>query len=229
MAIIILSDGSEEFKTIKEQWEKEAKEMTLEALPKFLKRLTEEYRHDYGTICSAMAVGAVATAYAVNKTPQGGITGFQAGAVMWDFISGWLFKDNKIGLTLINYDDLLYPQYEDSCNTISSEIWKNLQKEAKKEIEKADKAYKKYLLAVSEYEENMSIFIKKYPDYLTRKKLVMGNNEDWERERKKIESGFVFAPEEPYVMVDPNNNVYKHWVSIVNGEVPFGYTLKNEE
>ena len=35
---------------------------------------------DYGTVCHAIALSAVA------RTAQGGITGFQAGAVMWEFI-----------------------------------------------------------------------------------------------------------------------------------------------
>src|SRR5690349_20327046 len=61
------------------QWyvDAHAPEMTLETLPEFLRHLTEDYHHDYGTICHALAAGAIATAYAMDRSPQGGITGFQ--------------------------------------------------------------------------------------------------------------------------------------------------------
>jgi hypothetical protein len=83
---ITLSEGSEQFKEIKEGWKKKAYEVTTDTLPEFLKELSEHYRHDYGTICYALASAAVAAASAMDKSEQGGITGFQAGHVMWQFI-----------------------------------------------------------------------------------------------------------------------------------------------
>ena len=58
---------------------------------------------DYGTVCHAIALSAVATAWAANKTAQGGITGFQAGAVMWEFIKNWSYSSNKTGMRLVDY------------------------------------------------------------------------------------------------------------------------------
>ena len=122
---------TEEMK-VHEKWYKEAKDQTLETLPAFLKKLTEKYSHDYGTICHAIAASAIATAWAVNATPTGGITGFQAGAVMWGFVRNWKFSNNKSGLRIIDYDDMLFPQYEEKFTnkSISESTWIALQKEA---------------------------------------------------------------------------------------------------
>ena len=130
-----------DFKTIKAQWEKEAKEMTLANLPTFIKHLTKDYTHDYGTICHAMSIGAIATIWAMNKSNQGGITGFQAGAVMWEFIHSWNYSNNKAGLRLIDYDDLLFPQMEYKFeNTITKNVWKSLQKEAAENLKDSEHA-----------------------------------------------------------------------------------------
>ena len=66
---------------IHKEWMKRARDMTMADLPEFLRELTEDYDHDYGTICHAIAAAAVAAAWSVERTPQGGITGFQAGAI----------------------------------------------------------------------------------------------------------------------------------------------------
>lgn len=38
-----------------EIWFKEAEKQTLETLPEFIRHLLEDYGHDYGTICHALA------------------------------------------------------------------------------------------------------------------------------------------------------------------------------
>lgn len=117
---------------IHKEWYERAGSQTLETLPEFLRHLTEDYEHDYGTICHSVAASAIAAAYAVNNHPKGGITGFQAGAVMWEFIRNWNYKSNKAGLRIVDYDNLLYPQYEDKFeNTISQYQWNKLQEQAK--------------------------------------------------------------------------------------------------
>ena len=150
-----------------EQWFLEAREQTLETLPDFLKHLTEDYGHDYGTICHAVTAAAIGAANAVNHSPEGGITGFQAGCIMWGFIKQWLHNDNKCGLKLINFDDFLYPQYENHFEkTISKERWESIQREAQNHIENREQAAE---------------------------------------------------------------HVIKHWKNIVDGKIPFGFTIKNEE
>lgn len=157
---------TEEMK-VHEEWFKEAREMTMEQLPEFLRHLMEDYHHDYGTICHALTAGSIATAWAMDRHPQGGITGFQAGFVMWGFIRNWSYESNKCGLKIVNYDNMLYPQYANSFEkTIRENVWKNLQNEAKKALEKEDQ----------------------------------------------------YTSEE----------VIKHWQSIVDGNVPFGYKVVND-
>lgn len=112
-----------------EQWYIDAKEHTLETLPAFLNHLLNDYEHDYGTICHALAAGAIATMKAMNKTPQGGITGFQAGAIMWEFIKNWMHFDGP--MRLLTYKDMLYPLNEDTYMTISKDTHEWLIKEAK--------------------------------------------------------------------------------------------------
>lgn len=118
------------------EWYKEGRNQTLGTLPEFLKGLVENYSHDYGTICHAMTAAALAAMWAVDKSDQGGITGFQASCIMWEFIKQWDKSNNKAGLKMIDYDYLLYPQYEEKFEkTISSDQWGVIQKEANKNLE----------------------------------------------------------------------------------------------
>lgn len=121
-------------------WFEEAKGITPETLPEFIRKLTEDYRHDYGTIRHAVAAGAIAGASAVNRSPAGGITGFQAGAVLWEFMRAWrpIPKDN-IGMSIVDYDNLLYPQYADHFeNTINPKTADALRLRAEKMLEEKD-------------------------------------------------------------------------------------------
>lgn len=130
---------TEEMK-VHEEWFNEAREMTMDKLPEFLRHLMEDYGHDYGTICHALTAGAIATAWAMDRAPQGGITGFQAGFIMWGFIRHWSYESNKCGMKIVDYDNMLYPQYEHKFEkTISESVWKILQDEAKKKLDKVDK------------------------------------------------------------------------------------------
>lgn len=119
------------------QWYVDAKSVTTETLPEFVRHLTEDFEHDYGTICHAVAACALAAAQAVNKSSQGGITGFQSGAIMWEFIQEWQHLRDK-PMRLIQYEDMLYPQYEDKFWTINPETWKHLQETAQKRLAEAD-------------------------------------------------------------------------------------------
>jgi hypothetical protein len=116
---------------VHKDWYKQAKEMRPEDLPNFINRLLDDYEHDYGTICHALTAGAIATLYAMNNYEQGGITGFQAGCIMWEFIKNWNYTDNKTSLKITDFDKMLYPQYANSFEkTLSSTTWEALRKEA---------------------------------------------------------------------------------------------------
>lgn len=110
----------EELTKLKESWYEEARKQTTETLSEFIKKLCTQ-NHDYNTICYACAAGALASAYAINKSSKGGITGFQAQAIMWEFLAEWLYEQNK-PLKLVRYENLLYPQYAGEFqNKISKE------------------------------------------------------------------------------------------------------------
>lgn len=121
------------FLKIRDEWYKRAadKAMTLETLPAFLKELAE-FPHDYNTICYAVAAGAIASAWAMNRTPNGGITGFQAGAIMWEFMRAW--NHVEAPAWLLKGEDLLYPQYAQKFNSISPDTFEWLKERAAKRI-----------------------------------------------------------------------------------------------
>ncbi len=148
------------------EWYERAKKQTLETLPTFIESIIN-YNHDYGTICHAVTAAGIGAMYAVNKSEQGGITGFQAGCIMWEFIRVWMHMEQP--LALIDYQDMLYPQYEGRFQkTITIKTWEWLQKQASEKL----------------------------TDSLSSK---------------------------------ASDKVKAHWQSIVDGVVPFGYSIENKD
>lgn len=153
-----------EFEIRNELQEKRKNIKTFEDLTAFLKDVKENYNCGYGEAPRAMAQASLAVAWYLAK--EFGITGFQAGFVMWDFIRDWNYSSNETGLRIVDFDDMLYPQYEHKFQkTISSYTWHSIQKEAKKRLE---------------------------------------------------ERGSYVHPD-----------VEQHWKSIVDGVIPFGYTISD--
>ena len=115
---------------------KKTKSMKPDDFPEFFRELTEDYEHDYGTVCHAMAAVGLAAMFAFNNSEGacGGITGFQAGCVMWQVIIHMNYESNKCGLRLLDMDDLLYPQYEHKFTAISKDTWDAVKKEAQKRL-----------------------------------------------------------------------------------------------
>jgi hypothetical protein len=138
----IIELHEETAKDIMTKWYKNAKTQTFETLSEFIRHVMNDYIHDYGTIVHAIGACCVATAWACNEMPQGGITGFQAGCVMWDFIRHWMYESNKCGMRLLDYDDMLYPQYADKFDkVISADTFKALQEEAQDRLGKMDNVH----------------------------------------------------------------------------------------
>lgn len=141
---------------------------SFDDLVSFLKDVEEHYNYDYGVAPRAIAQASLAVAW--HLAEKFGITGFQAGFTMWDFIRDWQYSGNRCGLKIVDYDNMLYPQYQYKFEkTINESTWVDLQKEAKKNLEECE------------------------------------------------ESGIPAHP-----------NVMAHWKSIVEGKVPFGYTVKRD-
>lgn len=215
-------------KEFREKYYDEVSKQTLETLPKFIEKMLNE-KLGYGSVCCAVAASALAAAWAANRSPKGGITGFQACAVMWEFVRQWNYKSNKIGLRIVDYDNLLYSQYEDrfTSPTISQNQFDILQKEAKRLLQEDLDSKTKYDKDKIQYNKDIAKFVKKYPDYYKRKKhydrLMGGTSIEWEVYEKKQKDGFEFAPQEPFYYRSP---LISHWQSIVSGKVPFGITIK---
>ena len=128
---------------LQNEWYKRAKSMKPDEFSEFFREITEDYIHDYGTVCHATAAVGLAAMFAFNNSDgaRGGITGFQAGCVMWEVIRHMNYEDNKCGLRLLNMDDLLYPQYEHKFVAISEDTWDAVRKEAKKRLSERGTAH----------------------------------------------------------------------------------------
>lgn len=147
---------------VKEELKKKRSDVTtFDELIAYLQDVKDNYNIGYGEAPRAIAQAALATAW--YFTGKFGITGFQGGFVMWDFIQDWLYTNNKCGMKIVDYDNMLFPQYGYRFEkTISSETFDLLQARTKELLRDGENAH---------------------PD------------------------------------------VRKHWQSIVDGEVPFGYTI----
>ena len=127
-------------RNIWEGWFKEAKKCRLDdgSLAKFIDHLKNDYLHDYGTSARATSAAVFATANAFAR--HEGLTGFQWSCVAMDVLGQMCFPDNKLGFAVIDYDDLLYPQYEYRFTErkISAEDAKQLKQEACRKIAESD-------------------------------------------------------------------------------------------
>lgn len=135
MDINYMSNESNEFE-VKERLQNERKNIkSFDDLVSFLQRVKDSCNSGYGTAPRAIAQAALATAWYLAF--DFGITGFQAGFVMWDFIRDWQYPNNECGIKIVDYDTMLYPQYDYRFEkTISKGTFEALQKEAKKLLEK---------------------------------------------------------------------------------------------
>lgn len=119
----------DEFEVKQELETKRTEIKSFEELCDFLKYIKENCNTDYGVAPRAIAQAALGVAWYLSG--EFGITGFQAGCVMWDFIRGWEYTHNKTGLKIIDFDNMLYPQEcEYFEKKISANTWKRLQEEA---------------------------------------------------------------------------------------------------
>jgi hypothetical protein len=104
-------------------------------LADFVKHLVDDYQHDYGTICHAVAAAGLAAMRTVDANPaNGGITGFQASIVIWEVIRGWGVFDNG-PKWIQTAEKLCYPQYSDQFATISLSTWTWVQKHCKAKLD----------------------------------------------------------------------------------------------
>ena len=99
---------------------------------------------DYETVVYAQCAAMLAAQHVMNEGEQGGITGFQAGFIGWEMVKQFM-SVGDCGLTLIDWENMLFPQYKERFEkTISREIFKGLQKKARKSLAEADKQERTY-------------------------------------------------------------------------------------
>lgn len=127
-----------EFDTKDELMEKRKGINSFKELTDFLKDIELNYNRGYGDTPRAIAQACLAVGWYLSRAF--GITGFQASIVMWDFILGWQKTGNKTSLKLVDYDDMLYPQYSYKFErTMPKDTWEAIQKAAKELLNEAHK------------------------------------------------------------------------------------------
>lgn len=124
---------------LQDEWYKEASQVTkLSHFEKLHHKLINDFEHDYGTICHAITSLAIAAANLMNKSKQGGITGFQANAITLEFVHRWGHFSPPFRITA--FKDMLFPGREYKFNTICKDTWEYLQKEAQKLLKESPDA-----------------------------------------------------------------------------------------
>lgn len=110
---------------------------TPEDIKALLDEVLQKFNYDYGVAPRSVAGFCVAAAHFLACAM--GLTGFQASFITWDFILGFSMTNNKCGLKMVDFDQMLYPQYGYKFEkTISASTWKSIQEEAKKKLDKFD-------------------------------------------------------------------------------------------
>lgn len=133
-----MSEVKESTETIyKKQLEEMVKKVeTKEQLLEVIDSIVNKQDHDYGTIAVGTFQAMMATFNYVNRSPNGGITGFQAIFLGWAFVDEFMLSCRNKPKKIINYGDLLYPKYGNKFEkVISKETHEWLIKEAKKHLE----------------------------------------------------------------------------------------------
>ena len=102
-----LIETSKEFKEIEDSWYKEIDTLTSKSkYNAFVSKLISGYEHDFGTSLRALAC-------IVNATIRfygGGLSNFQASYLMWKILEKTFCIKDSVGLKIVRYEDLLYPQ-----------------------------------------------------------------------------------------------------------------------
>ena len=120
-----------------DEWYKRADNIhDLKTFNAFYKELMQQTEHDYGT--AVYAVSAVARAILNMALREQDITGFQASFVMWGLVRYLGYQNNKCGMALLDYDNMLYPQYSERFNQeLPVNVWENMQKCARQQLTQA--------------------------------------------------------------------------------------------
>lgn len=94
--------------------------------------------HTYDSAAHATSALAIAGGHLGSSTE--GITGFQASYVKFDFLRQWDNIGKCVGLQVIDYDDLCFPQYVKKfpLKRIKKDMWLAVQRACKEKLESLD-------------------------------------------------------------------------------------------
>jgi len=137
-----IEEGEKRFtEAIAKKWRDEAKKCKLDdgSLMKFLEKLAS-FNHGYSSIAYAMACAASAAAWAIEHSPQGGMTGFQWGHGSLMALRLLNYENNELGFRVQDFDNLLYPQYSHHFTgiDITRKLADKLSETARKNLESRD-------------------------------------------------------------------------------------------
>lgn len=120
---------------VHKSWQKDARAIrTVEDFLAFHDHLIHDYKHDYGTVVHAIsAVSVAAACLCLGDPANGGISGAQASGVMWEWLAGWGTGPANAG-RMLDYEDMLWPNYERKFNQLSHGTWTFLQQRAAEEL-----------------------------------------------------------------------------------------------
>jgi hypothetical protein len=124
---------SEDDKDIIDSWYKRAREVTPETFGDFINELLHGYDLDYGAKIHAAAACTIAMFIACDDIFS--FSGFQSSASIMQVLYKLNYPYNKTGIRVIDYDNMLYPQYEDTFRSIPRKTWKLIRKRADELIE----------------------------------------------------------------------------------------------
>ena len=123
---------TEKDESIINEWYCLAETANIGDLQSIINHIMNDYNHDYGSYVHAVAACSLATAWACGKE----LSGYQASCVGLEFLMHWTYDYVKSGISIRNWDNMLYPQYEDTFDkVIPKRIWKKLQKEAQSRVD----------------------------------------------------------------------------------------------
>jgi hypothetical protein len=129
--------SDENWKKYRKNWFELAKNIkTKEEFDEFYSVLTN-LDHTYNSHAEAM--GAISLAAFELSASIFGATGFTASCALWRVIKGTGIFRSNVGLRMVNYDHMLYPQYKDDFEkVIKKDTYENLQSAAKSRLKKAE-------------------------------------------------------------------------------------------
>lgn len=116
----------------------EVRNIEVENIENYMKGLLEE-GHDYASACDAVAKAGLAAMYLMSN--KLGITGFQASYALWEIIKEWSYPNNKMGMKIVDFDKMLYPQCVNNARTIPVSTWNLLMEDAAKKLKDSSDAH----------------------------------------------------------------------------------------